>query len=127
MDLGQVPRMSARASKTMTHRFSLEPAVDLKLPIVIFDELTESVIRSTGMLDLASGEIRNVQYEDYDVKAEGMPIEDESYEFTSGLLTNGKRDVEFRIEVDIMSGAYSVTPSELLELKGRAAKLFSTK
>jgi hypothetical protein len=119
--------MSARASKTMTHRFSLEPAVDLKLPIVIFDELTESVIRSTGMLDLASGEIRNVQYEDYDVKAEGMPIEDESYEFTSGLLTNGKRDVEFRIEVDIMSGAYSVTPSELLELKGRAAKLFSTK
>jgi hypothetical protein len=127
MDRGQVPRMSARASKTMTHRFSLEPAVDLKLPIVIFDELTESVIRSTGMLDLASGEIRNVQYEDYDVKAEGMPIEDESYEFTSGLLTNGKRDVEFRIEVDIMSGAYSVTPSELLELKGRAAKLFSTK
>ena len=127
MDLGQVPRMSARASKTMTHRFSLEPAVDLKLPIVIFDELTESVIRSTGMLDLASGEIRNVQYEDYDVKAEGMPVEDETYEFTSGLLTNGKRDVEFRIEVDIMSGAYSVTPSELLELKGRAAKLFSTK
>jgi len=126
-DLGQVPRMSARASKTMAHRFSLEPAVDLKLPIVIFDELTESVIRSTGMLDLASGEIRNVQYEDYDVKAEGMPVEDETYEFTSGLLTNGKRDVEFRIEVDIMSGAYSVTPSELLELKGRAAKLFSTK
>lgn len=101
--------------------------MDLKLPIVIIDELTESVIRSTGTLDLASGEIRNVKYEDYDPATQGLPIEDETYEFTSGLLTNGKRDVEFRIEVDIMSGTYSVTPSELLELKGRAAKLFSTK
>lgn len=101
--------------------------MDLKLPIVIFDELTESVIRSTGTLDLASGEIRNVKYDDHDSAALGLPVEDETYEFTSGLLTNGKRDVEFRIEVDIMSGAYSVTPSELLELKGRAAKLFSTK
>jgi hypothetical protein len=33
--------------------------------------------------------------------------------------------VEFRIEVDVMRARYSVTPSELLELKGRAAKLFS--
>ena len=46
-------------------------------------------------------------------------------EFTSGLLTNGTKDVEFRVEVDVMSGKYSVTPSELLELKGRAAKLFT--
>ena len=101
--------------------------MDLKLPIKIFDELADSVIESTGVLDLASGEIRQVEYIDYDKAALGLPAEDESYEFTSGLLTNGKRDVEFRIEVDIMSGAYSVTPSELLELKGRAAKLFSTK
>jgi len=99
--------------------------VDLKLPIVIHDELTESVIKSTGQLDLASGEIRNVQYENHDVEKLGLPIEDESYEFTSGVLSNGEKDVEFRIEVDIMSGKYSVTPSELLELKGRAAKLFS--
>jgi hypothetical protein len=99
--------------------------VDLKLPIQIFDELTETVIRSTGQLDLASGEIRNVQYEDYDRVARGLPAEDENYEFTSGLLTNGKKDVEFRVEVDVMTGKYSVTPSELLELKGRAAKLFT--
>jgi hypothetical protein len=100
--------------------------VDLKLPIKIFDELAESVIESTGMLDLASGEIRTVQYQDgYDKDAQGLPAEDESYEFTSGLLTNGTKDVEFRVEVDVMSGHYSVTPSELLELKGRAAKLFT--
>ncbi len=99
--------------------------MDLKLPIVIYDELTESVIKSTGQLDLASGEIRNVQYENHDKDKLGAPIEDESYEFTCGVLSNGDKDVEFRIEVDIMSGKYSVTPSELLELKGRAAKLFS--
>ena len=55
----------------------------------------------------------------------GLPAEDETYEFTSGLLTNGTKDVEFRVEVDILAGSYSVTPSELLELKGRAAKLFT--
>ena len=47
------------------------------------------------------------------------------YEFTVGILRNGAREVEFRIEVDALGGKYSVTPSELLELKGRAAKLFS--
>lgn len=99
--------------------------MDLKLPIVICDELTESVIKSTGMLDLASGEIRGVQHEDYDKDTLGLPAEDKSYEFTSGTLSNGTREVEFRIEVDIMSGTYCVTASELLELKGRAAKLFT--
>ena len=99
--------------------------MDLKLPIKIFDELSESVFESTGMLDLASGEIRGVQYEGYDKDARGLPAEHESYEFTSGLLSNGSKDVEFRVEVDVMSGSYSVTASELLELKGRAAKLFT--
>ena len=99
--------------------------MDLKLPIVIHDELTETVIRATGMLDLASGEIRNVEFEDYDRDALGLPADDPDYEFTSGTLSNGTKDVEFRIEVDLLSGNYSVTPSELLELKGRAAKLFT--
>jgi hypothetical protein len=99
--------------------------LDLKLPIKIFDELSDDVIESSGMLDLASGEIRQVEYVDYDKAGRGLPAEDETYEFTSGLLTNGKKDVEFRVEVDVMSGSYSVTPSELLELKGRAAKLFT--
>ena len=53
-----------------------------------------------------------------------MPALDEDYEFTCGMLSNAGRDVEFRVEVDAMSGKYSVTASELLELKGRAAKLF---
>ena len=99
--------------------------MDLQLPIVIIDELAESVVKSTATLDLASGEIRGVQYLDYDFETLGLPAEDESYEFTSGMLSNAGRDVEFRVEVDVMSGKYSVTASELLELKGRAAKLFT--
>jgi hypothetical protein len=99
--------------------------VDLKLPIKIFDELSESVIESTGMLDLASGEIRSIEYAGYDAELSGLPADDEHYEFTSGLLSNGKKDVEFRVDVDVTTGHYSVTPSELLELKGRAAKLFT--
>lgn len=99
--------------------------MDLKLPIRIFDELTESVVESSGLLDLASGEIRSVEYDDYDVDALGLPAEQEDYEFSSGTLSNGDREVEFRVDVDVVSGKYSVTPSELLELKGRAAKLFT--
>ncbi|GAA0751945.1 hypothetical protein GCM10009107_25240 [Ideonella azotifigens] len=106
--------------------FLFERHVDLKLPIKIIDELAESVIESTGVLDLASGEIRDVKLsEDNDPPYEGFPGEDEDYEFTSGMLTNGKKEVEFRVEVDVVGRKYSVTPSELLELKGRAARLFS--
>ena len=102
-------------------------AMDLKLPIVIQDELSDDVIQSKGMLDLASGEIFEVVYEDYDAADEGFPAEREDYEFTSGILSNGSKEVEFRIEVDPMGHKYSITPSELLELKGRAAKLFTAR
>jgi hypothetical protein len=99
--------------------------MDLKLPITIVDEMSEHEIRAVGELDLASGEIRNVRYEDYDVAAAGAPAAQEDYEFTMGILRNGSREIEFRIEADAAGGRYSVTPTELLELKGRAAKLFS--
>jgi hypothetical protein len=99
--------------------------MDLKLPIQIIDEMSEGEVRSQGELDLASGEIRNVRFESYDVAAKGVPATQEDYEFTLGVLRSGSREVEFRIEVDAIGGRYSVTPSELLELKGRAAKLFT--
>lgn len=99
--------------------------MDLKLPITIVDELSEHEVRSEGELDLASGEIRNVRYVDHDPAAQGFPAAQKDYEFTVGILRNGAREVEFRVEVDVLNSRYSVTPSELLELKGRAAKLFS--
>ena len=99
--------------------------MDLKLPITIVDELSDEEVRAQGELDLASGEIRNVRYEDYDPTTQGVPASRKDYEFSMGILRNGQREVEFRIEADAMGGRYSVTPSELLELKGRAAKLFS--
>lgn len=99
--------------------------MDLKLPITLIDELTDGEIHASGELDLASGEIRHVRYEDYDPATKGVPAARQDYECTIGELTSGKRSVEFRVEADAMSGRYSLTASELLELKGRAAKLFS--
>ncbi|WP_374662607.1 hypothetical protein [Inhella sp.] len=99
--------------------------MDLKLPIQITDELSDDEVHAHGELDLASGEIRAVRYEDYDVATKGIPAAREDYEFSVGTLRNGTREVEFRVEADPLSGRYSLTASELLELKGRAAKLFS--
>ena len=99
--------------------------MNLKVPIQILDELAETVIRSTGSLDLASGEIFDVRYEVDRPGLMGMPAVDEQYEFTSGVLSNDGKDVEFRIDVDVMRGQYFVNPTELLELKVRAAKLFA--
>ena len=99
--------------------------MNLKVPIVILDELSDSVIRSTGHLDLASGEIFDVRYDVDRPGPLGLPAADEQYEFTSGVLSNDGKDVEFRIDVDVMSARYYVNPTELLELKVRAAKLFA--
>jgi hypothetical protein len=99
--------------------------MDLKLPITLNDELEDMVLTSTGMLDMASGDILDVKRVMKPGEPEGLPAEREDYEFTCGVLTNGKADIEFRVEVNVITGAYSVTPTELLELKGRAAKLFT--
>ena len=99
--------------------------MDLKVPITISDELSDEVIVSTGLLNLASGEILRVEYQDYDAGALGLPWEREDYEFTSGVLSNAGKDVEFRIDVNRTTGQYSVSASELLEIKVRAAALFA--
>ena len=95
------------------------------MPIKITDELSEEVITSSGQLNLASGEIGRVEYDDYDFAARGLPFESDDYEFTSGTLSNAGKDVEFRIDVNTVTGQYSVSASELLEIKVRAAALFA--
>jgi len=97
----------------------------LKVPITINDELTEEVIVGKAALNLASGEIGRIDYEDWDVEAQGQPFESEDYEFTSGTLSNAGKDVEFRVDVNKVTGQYSVSASELLEIKVRAAALFA--
>lgn len=99
--------------------------MNLKLPITISDELDEEVIESTGSLDLASGEITDVHYLDYDVAARDLPAERDDYAFTSGTLSHNGKDVEFRVDVERITGKYHVTPGELLDVKVRAARLFA--
>ncbi|CAD5373785.1 conserved hypothetical protein [Rubrivivax sp. A210] len=99
--------------------------MDLKVPIVISDELTDEVITSTALLNLASGEITRIEYQDYDADARGLPPHSDDYEFTSGTLSNDGKDVEFGVVVNRTTGQYSVSASELLEIKVRAAALFA--
>ncbi|MCE2916352.1 MAG: hypothetical protein ACOVOT_04275 [Rubrivivax sp.] len=99
--------------------------MDLKLPIALHDEFDDEIIHSDALLDMASGAITDVRYRDHDVRAQGFPAERQDYDFTCGTLARAGRELEFRVEVDVVGRSYSVTPSELLELKGRAAKLFS--
>lgn len=99
--------------------------MNLQVPITLSDELSDDVIEGTGLLDLASGEIRRVEYVDYDVKTEGIPPHRKDYEFTSGTLSSHGKDVEFGVQVHPVTGEYSVTADELQEIKTRAAALFA--
>lgn len=101
--------------------------MDLKVPITLTDELSEEVITATALLNLASGEIHKVEYQDYDAEALGAPWESDEYEFTSGTLSSNGRDVEFKVDVNRTTGQYSVSANELLEIKTRAAALFAQK
>lgn len=95
------------------------------MPITIADELSEEVIPSTGLLDLASGEIHRIEYQGYDLEGRGLPADSDDYEFTVGTLSNNGKDVEFKVDVNKVTGQYSVSASELLEIKVRAAALFA--
>ncbi len=99
--------------------------MDLKIPIVISDELGDDVITANALLNLASGEIVQVQYQNYDVAAKGLPWEHEDYDFSCGMLSNNGKDVEFTVQVNQTTGQYTVSATELQEIKMRAAALFS--
>jgi hypothetical protein len=98
---------------------------DLKVPIHMDDELFDEVISASALLNLASGEISQVEYIDYDEGIKGLPWEREDYDFSCGKLSNGGKDVEFSVQVNKTTGQYSVTADELQEIKQKAAALFS--
>ena len=99
--------------------------MELKVPILITDEQTDEIATASGLLDLASGEIHRVEYKDWDVAARGLPWDSADYEFTSGTLSHQGKDVEFSISVNKTTGQYSVSATELLEIKLKAAQLFA--
>jgi alpha-glucosidase (family GH31 glycosyl hydrolase) len=98
---------------------------DLLVPIQIDDELFEEVIHASALLNIASGEITRVEYQDYDEGVNGLPWENAEYDFSCGKLSNAGKDVEFSIQVNKTTGQYSVTAGELQEIKQKAAALFA--
>jgi hypothetical protein len=99
--------------------------VDLKVKIALTVERSEEIANATAELDLASGEIRRVEYTDWDVDTQGQPWDAEDYEFTSGMLSHQGKDVEFGVELHPTTGQFSVNANELLEIKLKAAQLFA--
>ncbi len=99
--------------------------MDLKVPVTISDELFDEIITSKALLNLASGEISQVEYQAYDLDAKGLPWEHEDYDFSCGMLSNNGKDVEFTVQVNQTTGQYMVSATELQEIKMRAAALFS--
>lgn len=99
--------------------------MELKVPITLCVEQSDEVIAATALLDLASGEIRKVEYTDWDVAKRGLPWDSADYEFTSGTLTHNGKDVEFSVDINKTTGEFSVNPNELLEIKLKAAQLFA--
>jgi hypothetical protein len=116
---------AAARARICAHHENEGQAMELRVPIKITDEQTDEVIQGRGLLDLASGEIHRVEYDDWDVDARGLPWDSADYEFTSGTLTHQGKDVEFSIAVNKTTGQYSVSASELLEIKLKAAQLFA--
>lgn len=99
--------------------------MELKVPITLCVEQTDEVVDATALLDLASGEIRKVEYQDWDVAKRGLPWDSADYEFTSGTLTHAGKDVEFSVHLNKTTGQFSVSANELLEIKLKAAQLFA--
>lgn len=101
--------------------------MDKKIPIILQDELEEDVITSKAFMNLASGEISDVQYDNYDVKTKGLPAKHPEYTYTCGTMRFQDKEVEFAIDVDSSTGEYCVNPEELEELKEKAAELLAPK
>lgn len=97
----------------------------MQLPIMVCDECEDVVIKSHGRLDIETGAVKIISYIDYDVKVQGFPALRKDYDFCSGILKNGDKEVEFCISVDKKKGTYQVSDEELEELKQTASTLFS--
>lgn len=93
------------------------------IKILITDDIDDEEIQSHADFDLDSGSITNVEYIDYDIKLEGHPSGLSSYQYTSGLIKNEGKELEFSINVE--DDEYTVSKNELKEVKEKAAKLFS--
>ena len=85
--------------------------VDLKVPIKISDELSEDIIDSTGLLDLASGEIYRIEYEDYDLEGSSRVAE------LAGLRLIDKRGVIYDLFGDCWRLAHDTDVNYMLTAK----------
>ena len=92
-----------------------------QINIVIIDEFEDLTQQASGKLDLESGLILNVVRHKND---HTKPWKTKDYNFTSGLLKLGTKELEFAINVD-KEEQYYVIPDELLEIKQKLSNIYN--
>lgn len=109
-------------------------------PITITEEIisdsSDISIIVDAKLDLDSGDITILKYwvadedgnkdQEYNVKLQGLPAKHPNYDFSSGLLKLGTKELEFAVTVNKTTGIYEVNPHELEEIKEKSLKLISS-
>ena len=87
--------------------------MNLMVPISLFDELSETIVKSTGTLDLASGEIRDVRYEDHDLDDDGLDQHLPAADVESAIA-DAVTQIRARLEAlpDILAPQLAAEPDE---------------
>lgn len=93
-----------------------------EISIEIFDEVgDDTVISGTGVLDLSTGAVKNVEYE---IPQAIAPSKKSDYSFSYGLLKLNGKELEFTLEAQ-KNGEYKVPTSEFTEMKEKAIQLLN--
>ena len=93
-----------------------------EIAIEIFDELgDDTIISGSGMLDLSTGAVKNVEYE---IPQAVAPSKKSNYSFSYGLLKLNGKELEFTLDPQ-KNGEYKVPTSEFTEMKEKAVQLLN--
>jgi hypothetical protein len=93
-----------------------------EISIEVFDEIgDDTIISGTGLLDLSTGAVKNVEYE---IPQAIPPSKKPNYSFSYGLLKLNGKELEFTLEPQ-KNGEYKVPTNEFTEMKEKAVQLLN--
>lgn len=95
------------------------------MKIVIYDELSETIVDSEAQLNLNTGEISHIVYSDlhkfYNDNNDTKPFDSETYEGTDGEIIINDSRITFSIDTN--KGSYTVNAYELNKIKQKLNRL----
>lgn len=88
------------------------------MKIKLFDELSETIVNSEANLNLKTGLISNVVYQNpfeyYNDMKNDRPFQEQTYEFTAGQLSVKGKNIDFNVDT---TTDYVVQEKELQKLQ----------